>query len=338
MYENTISWLLEDENPSVKYFTLKDLLNKEKEAKEVKKEIPQSKIVKKIFSKQNEEGFWESRENPYIPKYKATYWQIMLLGYLGMDRDDERVRRACEYIFKFQQKEGGFSETGIEKAKKEYEYTKERCFKRGKKPPDETKFVDDLIHQMELSCLTGNTVSALIRIGYENDKRVLKALRWLADIQNRDGGWLCPYWKAHIRDTHSCFYGTICALEAFSEVKNVFKETIKRGVEFLLMHRLYRADHHNFEVINKKWLELSFPQFYGYDILRGLYVLTKLGIKDERMKDAVKIIKSKEKEGKWILEKTPNGRMHTNIEKKGKESKWITLNVLRVLKRMGDLV
>ncbi len=51
MDERTVSWLCEDEDPSVKYFTLKDLLNKKKEAQEVKKEIPQSKIVKKIFSK-----------------------------------------------------------------------------------------------------------------------------------------------------------------------------------------------------------------------------------------------------------------------------------------------
>ena len=337
MNETTISWLLEDEDPSVKYLTLKDLLNKKKEAQRAKREIPHSKIVKKIFSKQDKKGFWESKENPYTPKYRATYWQIMLLGYLEMDKNDERIGKACEYIFTFQQKEGGFSEAGREKAQKEYKYVKKRYVKRGKNPPEEDAFIDDLIHQMELSCLTGNICSALIRLGYGNDKRVLRALTWLVEVQNGDGGWLCPYWKAHIKDTHSCFYGTICALEAFSEAKNGFKETVKRSAEFLLMHRLYKADHHNFEIINKKWLELSFPWFYGYDILRGLYVLTKLGIKDERMKDAVEIIKSKEKEGKWILEKTPNGRMHTNIEKKGRESKWITLHALRVLNGLEEV-
>ena len=102
------------------------------------------------------------------------------------------------------------------------------------------------------------------------------------------------------------------------------------------MHRLYGADHHDFKIINKKWLELSFPWFYGYNILRGLYVLTKIGIKDERMNDALEIIKSKKIEGKWILEKTPNGRMHANIEKKGGESKWITLHALKVLKRLEE--
>jgi hypothetical protein len=34
-----------------------------------------------------------------------------------------------------------------------------------------------------------------------------------------------------------------------------------------------------------------------------------------------------------MLESTFNGRFHTNIELKGKASKWITLNALRMLKR-----
>lgn len=35
----------------------------------------------------------------------------------------------------------------------------------------------------------------------------------------------------------------------------------------------------------------------------------------------------------WTLEDTYNGRFQVNIEQKGKPSKWITLNALRVLKR-----
>lgn len=39
-------------------------------------------------------------------------------------------------------------------------------------------------------------------------------------------------------------------------------------------------------------------------------------------------------DGKWILESTPSGRMQTNLEQKGKPSKWVTLNGLRVIKRL----
>jgi len=181
-------------------------------------------------------------------------------------------------------------------------------------------------------------VAALIRLGYADDPRVRKALDWLVKVQNQDGGWLCPYWKAHIRDKHSCFMGTITPLDAFSEVPlehrtAEMKAAIQHSVEFLLMHRLFKADHHDFRVINESWLNLSFPTFF-YDILRGLLVVTKLGYaRDERIEDALEVLlKKQNSEGKWILESTPSGRMQTDLEKRGKPSKWLTLNALRVIK------
>lgn len=335
--ENVVRWLLEEENPSIRYFTLKDILGRGEEnpaVREVRALIKSSKIVEKIFSKQKGEGYWEDPYNPYHPKYKSSYWQIMTLGQLGMNRSDERLRKACEFIFQFQHEEGGFTSYTKELALEEYKYLK----KKRKKLPPEYEWIKSKVFEHQYSCLTGNMLAALLRIGYTDDERVNRALEWLTSIQNEDGGWLCPYWKAHVKDTHGCFYGTICPLEALSEIPkdmltDELKKSIKRGAEFLLMHRLYKADHHNYKIINKSWLNLSFPWFYGYNILRGLDVLTKLDfIKDERLDDAVEILINKRtNQGKWVLESTPTGRMHANIEKRGKESKWMTLIAMRVL-------
>lgn len=54
--------------------------------------------------------------------------------------------------------------------------------------------------------------------------------------------------KAHIKDKHGCFDGTINALDAFSEVPKTsmhseMKSVIEKGAEFLLIHRLV----HGFE-------------------------------------------------------------------------------------------
>jgi len=65
--------------------------------------------------------FWEEPANPYNPKYKSSYWQIMTLGQMGMNRGDERVRNACGYVFQFQLDEGGFSSYTPERALKKYE-------------------------------------------------------------------------------------------------------------------------------------------------------------------------------------------------------------------------
>lgn len=53
------------------------------------------------------------------------------------------------------------------------------------------------------------------------------------------------------------------------------------------------------------------------------------------MDDAVKVVLHKRMpDGRWILESAPTGRMHVNLEPVGKQSKWITLIALKVLKRL----
>jgi hypothetical protein len=70
------------------------------------------------------------------------------------------------------------------------------------------------------------------------------------------------------------------------------------------------------------------------DVLEIMGILTKLGCKDERMQEAVDLVVSKQDaQGRWKLENTFNGRFQVDIEKKGKPSKWITLNALKALKR-----
>jgi hypothetical protein len=338
--KRVIDWLLEESNPSVRYFTLKDLLDRKErdpELKVAKRAIPKSKIITKIFSKQNTKGYWLDPLSPYLPKYKASYWQVMILGQLGMDKTDRRVKKACEYIFRFQHDEGGFSGDTKKTALKEYHWR----LKRGKQLPAFKEWLRAKIYEGQMSCLTGNIVAALIKLGYGNDIHVKRALKWLVQVQNKDGGWLCPYWRAHIKDTHSCFMGTICPLDAFSMVPGKYRtkkmeQAIKKGAEFFLMHHLFKADHHNFKIINSAWLEFNFPYFF-YNILRGLDILTTLGYtSDERLNDAIKVLLQKrEKNGTWKLEGAPVGRMHVNLETVGKPSKWITLIACRILKRIG---
>jgi hypothetical protein len=344
--KSPIEWLLEKEDPSIRYFTLRDLLDKaetDAEVKEAKKAISNSTLTARILQKQYSEGFWEKKESPYFPKYKSTYWQLMILGQLGADKSDLRVQRACDFVLNLQLPEGGFSSYTEKRALQEYEWMRTRAALKEKLQPEPSAWAQSHVTEHQYSCLTGNVCAAMLRSGYRRDARVKKALDWLVKVQNRDGGWLCPYWKAHVKDTHGCFSGTICPLEAFSEIEESertpeMNHAIEKGAEFLLMHRLYKADHHGYKLINRQWLKFSFPWFYGYHVLRGLEVITKLGyIEDERVKDALELLLQKRRnDGTWLLEAAPIGRMQANIEAVGKPSKWITLNALRVLKRLSE--
>jgi len=338
-----IDWLLEGNNPPVRYYTMRDLLeykNTDSDMIETKNQLAKYNVTQRILNKQNPDGSWESADEPYLPKYKSSYWQIMFLAMFGLDRSYQQVERAVEHILRFQQQEGGFATFNEEGAKKEYEYLSKRNLKLRKAYPPVDEWIPARIQEMELSCLTGNMALALIRLGYSEHRAVKDALDWLVEIQNADGGWLCPYWGAHKNDKHGCFMGTITPLDAFSEVPKKLldarmKKATVQGLEFLLMHRLYKADHHEFKPIKNQWLLLTFPEFF-YDILRGLSVVTKLGYAhDTRIDDALRVIMSKRLEtGEWPVERDYAGTMYGIIERKGRPSKWITLEVLRVLKRV----
>jgi hypothetical protein len=101
------------------------------------------------------------------------------------------------------------------------------------------------------------------------------------------------------------------------------KEAVERGVEFLLMHRLYKSDKTG-KVIRPEWTELHFPLFYFYDILHGLRVVTALGRgDDERTRDARELLLSKQLPGgNWPLEATYLRALRRNFVKDARTGQW----------------
>jgi hypothetical protein len=134
--------------------------------------------------------------------------------------------------------------------------------------------------------------------------------------------------------------GVVKALKALAEIpsgkrtKDVNK-TIEEGVEYLLKHHIYRRSHDLKRTSKPGWLRYGFPLMYQTDVLEILGILTKLGYKDPRMQEAIDhLISQQDDQGRWKLKNTFNGRYQVDIEEKGQPSKWITLNALRVLKRL----
>jgi hypothetical protein len=200
-------------------------------------------------------------------------------------------------------------------------------------------------HSGVVPCLTGNMVWSLIKLGLLNDERVQRGIEWIVRYQRFDDGEsyppkIWPYEKAvNCFGKHSCHMGVVKSLKALSEIpldkrsKDV-TATIEKGVEYILKHHIHKRSHNLSQVSKPGWLKFGFPLMYQDDVLEILGILTKLGCKDERMQEAIDLVVSKQDIcGRWILENTFNGRFQTDIEQKGKPSKWITLNSLTVLKR-----
>jgi len=319
-------WLLEKNTPSVRYFTLHDLLGKpwtDPEVTEAKQDIMKTGVVPAILAKQKKDGYWEEPERFYSAKYKGTVWQLMILAELGADKNNDNIRKACEFILVSSQdlESGGFA------------YSTSMKQGGGR-------------HSEVVPCLTGNLVWSLIRLGYLDDPRVQHGITWITTYQRFDDGiqeslksWPYDRLKTGCLGKHTCHMGAVKTLKALAEIpekkrSDAVKQTVEKGVEYLLLHHVFKSSHNLNRVPKPGWLKFGFPLMYQTDALEILGILTQLGYKDERMQEAIDVVISKQdNKGKWMLENTFNGRYQVDIEQKGKPSKWITLHVLRVLEQ-----
>ena len=323
----TVAWLLEGDDPSVRYCALIDLLAAAPGDPEVvvaRREIMTGGTVPSILCAQGDDGHWGERDRYYVAKYRGTAWQLIILAELGADGADERVRRACEAILRDAQdaESGGFS-------------------------VDRSKKAGGGLHSSVIPCLTGNLVFSLIRLGMLDDPRVRRAIDWITIYQRFDDGegdaptgW--PYEPLEMCwGRHTCHMGAVKALKALAEIpperrSPEVRRTLAAGVEYLLRHYVHKRSHDLKRDAKPGWRRFGFPLMYQSDVLEILAILTRLGVRDERMDEALALVAAKQDaQGRWKLASTFNGRFVADIEAKGRPSRWITLRALQVLQANG---
>jgi hypothetical protein len=323
---NVTEWLLEDDNPSVKYWTLRNLLNYREDdflVKSTRRHIMQTGAVPNILSRLNEAGHFvdhsavqeygaERAAYGYLPKYRGTVWQLILFAELGADAHDERVRRTCEYVLERSWEPSGlFSMVG---------------------------------NQYLAPCFQGNMLYALTRLDYGGDPRIVKALDVLLEFTRFDDGGFAapktfPYRGTRDRCSgpHSCYAGCLKALKAITVVPPEQRDSrihdfVTRGAEYFLTHHVFRASHSADKLLHKDIDEISFPAFIYGDFLEILVTLLALGVKDTRMQEAIDLLRSKQlPNGRWCLERDMP-TMHVALGRKHRESKWATYRACYALK------
>ncbi len=327
--DSVTNWLLERENPSVRYFTLVDLLDTpiyDAEVEQARGDIMRNGQGPLLLEGQSEAGSWGLPGSFYNPRFTGATWRFMLLAEFGADGADPRIQKTAEYLFANSQlPNGGFWSVPP-----------------SKRSPEE----------LGLPCLTGNMIWSLIRLGYLNDPRVQQGIDWIFRYSRFDDGdavvW--PAWLPQNPDDgcwgrHSCFRGVVAHLQALAEIPPgkrslPVQQTIAAGVEFLLRHHVYKHSHDLSRAVGD-YTQIGFPIYVDNDMLRMLLILTKLGVRDERMQEAIDLLKHKRtKDGKWkqqhTYRKTRNqGFLPVPVTEKGQPSKWVTLKALTVLKRFS---
>lgn len=312
--ERLITWLLEEENPSVRYFTLHKILGLAQDDEQVlaaRRAIIQKEPVTSILALQDPAGWWNNAETVSMPMYLSTVWQLMLLAELGADGSDKRIRKAVDLVFKnIQSADGSLPHEG------------DRFKKKG---------------AMDLICNDAMIAYGLVGLCPEiKDERVQRTLSFLVSVLN-SGDYHCCFNKEA-----ECAWGVVKMLRVLSLIPEKerdakMQQAIQRGADYLLSHDLAKADfpHKEGGKTSEHWFRLGFPRSYQADLLQTAFVLKVLGYgKDERLQPTLAFLREKQlPEGGWALEETWNKMIVPVIRSsKRKPSKWITWQVLYVLR------
>ena len=343
MYENVMDWLLEKNDSMVRYNTLISLMDQPSWDPEVQKAGSHMMIsppIANIFKKQNEDGGFitpriverygiDEARFGYVPKYKATTWQLSFLAQAGVPCD-ARIRALCEFIMKnsFNEELGAFGQ--ISRTRKG-------------------------LQREVMPCLNGRMVWALSTFGFSQRKEVKKSFEFLTTYQRFDDGdfpggddWPYSGWSGkYCWGSASCFTGVSEFLRAMTSMPATYwtpavHEAKKHAIDFMLRHHiLHRALKPGSSGVPAKgthrlaeadWLLRMQAPLILCDAVEILSSLARLGITNSILDESIRsILEKKNARNRWILEDTPSS-MYGQWGKKGEENKWITFRILRMLK------
>lgn len=317
-----IEFLLARGNLPILYWLKKDILEVpvDREHRNLQKFAVRIRILKR----QKPDGTWCRKKFEGQPHWERTYCIVetlrsafRLYNY-GCTYEDESIQKAIEFLFSTQSEEGDFRGAYLN----EYAPTYHAL-------------------TLELLCL----------YGLDKDERTQKGFRWILDNRQEDGGWVIPYRTIDKQELKSRYNleaqlnldpikpdksrpfshlvtGMVLRALAESPTWRDSREAWEAGE--LLLSRFFRQDKYEDRRLTSFWEEITYP-FWATDILSSLDSLSKIGFDahHEKVQQGLKWLQRKQKkEGYW-----ESGVAKSALE----DHLWVTLAVLRVIKRFGLL-
>jgi len=313
-----IEFLLARGNLPILFWMKKDILDVpvDREIKNLQKFA--SRI--RILASQHPNGGWCRKKYEGHPNWEKTHYIVETLRNVsqlynyGCTIEDPGIQKAADFLFSIQTKEGDFRGAYLN----EYSPTYHAL-------------------TLEILCL----------LGFSDDKRIQRGFRWLTRFKQEDGGWVIPYRtikKEELKKRYTyeaqldlspivpdktqpfshLVTGMVLRALAASPSRRKSKEATTAGE--LLMTRFFKADKYEDRRGAHFWKELAFP-LWATDILSSLDSLSQIGFKSdhEGIQPALN----------WLLRKQNSAGYWESgsLEKSLEDRLWITLAVLRVIKK-----
>jgi hypothetical protein len=312
-----ITLLLGSNNPSIIYFTKRDLLKEDPGASKI---LWSQQYATKLLHKQREDGSWHYPGEGSGKKYGQDYDQLetyrnltQLVELYEITKEHPTIQRASEYLFTKLTPEGDFR--GIYCA----QYT-----------PNYTAAI----------------METLIKAGYSDDERVEAGFRWLTSTRQSDGGWAIPIrTSGHKifknlaskptvtgdRNKPSSHMVTGVVLRAFAAHEEHHMSIVARDAGALLRDSLFQKDVYPDRASIDYWTKFTYP-FWFTDLLSALDSLSKIGftLDDEEISAGLGwFIEKQNIDGGWRLSLL-KGKSIPDLDT------WVTLAICRVFTRFYE--
>ncbi len=291
--DDPLPWLLGPENPSVRYWTLVDILDRpagDCEVQETRAAILEQPLVKELFALQQPGGYWGDETKPHTAEGAVT--ALTLLHNLGVP-PDARTAAGCDSLLKNSQNEsGGFSMVKT---------TRSGIF----------------------PCTTGEHLPFLVYFGFQHDPRVRAAFAYLIEAMSAEHALDCGRYQH--RD---CLWGAIAALNGLAALPAELRSGHSQNVVARLANTLLDA-RYDFDGEHKRWFTFGVPRVW--DMLSALKALAAHGYaQDARFTPLFeRVLDRQDAQGRWLCGSVSRS---WPLEKRNQPSKWVTLDALRVLK------
>ncbi len=258
--------LLAGDNPALRYFVKRDLIEESVGSIQSLWDLPEPK---KILSKQLLNGAWPDKSakrhinSPTNYELLETFRNLRVLVQMyGFDKSHLQIQYAANYIFSIQSDEGDFR--GI--------YGNQYC-----------------------SNYCAAILEMLVRAGYHDESQIQKAFRWFLDTQMHDGGWVLPMQTAHIKmpeteeimrqptisipkkSTISAHSITGIVIRAFGQHPTYCHHLAAQNAASFLMQRFFKPDKYSSRQSASYWTKYTFPYWWA-DLVGVLDALSLMDI------------------------------------------------------------
>ncbi|GAA5039272.1 hypothetical protein ACFQRL_02670 [Microbacterium fluvii] len=303
-----IEYLLQGD-PSIRWQVMRDLLDAPPaEVAAERARVATEGWGGRMLAEQADDGRWDGgtyrpgwadETRPFFDAWSATHFSLQALWEYGLDPHSPEARRAI----------------GLVRDNVRWEHDGEPYFDGEVEP-----------------CINGIAMAVGAYFGEPVEKIVETTLAQ----QLSDGGWNCWAPESEVGSFHS----TICVLEGLREQEaatggaDASRAARAAGEEYLLERRLFRRRSTG-EVADPRMTMLSFPVRWFYDILRGLDHFRVVDRRDERLEEAIGMLRAKaDGTGMFAYENCHEGPRLFAMEQEGEgfPSRWVTLRALRVLR------